>query len=163
MKCNFKLVLIFFFFYLKAVPFLLYTHLVQVLVVRNVHFTEARVRLSFHLVCIKCVREGTCHSKSPVPPALICLRTPAAFAFVTLRQKERDHFVTWGEKHSARNHCQPLSPQRPVISVFHLFCHHLQALPGLNLVTPGPTLSTTPAASWPSTIGKGLGFIPSRV
>lgn len=36
----------------------------------------------------------------------------------------------------------------------------LYSLPGEKLVTSGPTLSTTPAASWPSTKGNGLNFIP---
>ena len=27
--------------------------------------------------------------------------------------------------------------------------------PGFDIVTPGPTASTTPAPSWPSTIGSG--------
>lgn len=32
-------------------------------------------------------------------------------------------------------------------------------LPGENLVTSGPTLSTIPAPSWPRTSGNGLNFI----
>src|SRR5688500_8721849 len=32
--------------------------------------------------------------------------------------------------------------------------------PGLTLVTPAPTVSTMPAASWPSTIGSGKGQSP---
>ena len=32
--------------------------------------------------------------------------------------------------------------------------------PGLTLATPAPTRSTTPAASWPSTIGSGSGQSP---
>ena len=35
------------------------------------------------------------------------------------------------------------------------------ASPGLTEVTPSPTRSTTPAASWPSTTGSGTGFWPS--
>ena len=32
--------------------------------------------------------------------------------------------------------------------------------PGLTLVTPAPTSSTMPAASWPSTMGRGSGQSP---
>lgn len=35
------------------------------------------------------------------------------------------------------------------------FCRELYNLPGENLVTSGPMLSTTPAASWPRTNGNG--------
>ena len=34
--------------------------------------------------------------------------------------------------------------------------------PGLTTVTPGPTASTTPAASLPSPFGSGIGYPPDR-
>ena len=34
--------------------------------------------------------------------------------------------------------------------------------PGLTTVTPGPTASTTPAASLPSPLGTGIGYRPER-
>lgn len=49
------------------------------------------------------------------------------------------------------SHRSFVSFTRPVAAV---------SVPGVNLVTPEPTLSTTPAASWPRTIGNGLGLIP---
>ena len=34
--------------------------------------------------------------------------------------------------------------------------------PGLTTVTPGPTASTTPAASLPNPVGRGSGYRPER-
>ena len=35
--------------------------------------------------------------------------------------------------------------------------------PGASPLTPSPTDATTPAASWPSTMGSGLGKVPSAM
>ena len=35
--------------------------------------------------------------------------------------------------------------------------------PGFTVVTPGPTLSTTPAPSWPRMTGNGVFIFPSKV
>ena len=35
--------------------------------------------------------------------------------------------------------------------------------PGATVVTPGPTLSTMPEPSWPSTHGNGIGMSPALV
>lgn len=106
--------------------------------------------------------------KSPVPPAVVCLGTPTVFTIITLRQKERNNFVTWGNNRQYANgvshslHHAEAKRQMVISSFVHSFCWQC-VLPGKNFVTPGPTLSTTPAASWPRTIGKGLGFIPFSV
>lgn len=86
--------------------------------------------------------------------AKVGLGVSAEFAFTTLRHIQRYDSITWGKKKDINEN---LAKQR-----FN-FLGNIY-IPGLNLVTPLPTLSTVPAPSWPKITGKRpSGSLPLRV
>lgn len=100
---------------------------------------------------------------SPVLLAMVCFRTLASFTIIALWQKKRNNFVTCKKQNKTINTKQ--SNMKTTFSQLELKikCWHvwgrLNSLPGENLVTSGPTLSTIPAPSWPRTEGNGLNFM----